>query len=77
MKDNDFYVGYTEDPNRRLKLHNSGKVKSIKAIIPFKLLYYEAYINQKDALKREKYLKTSYGKKNIKGRIKEYLHGSF
>lgn len=42
---------------------------------PLKLIYYEACHNQNDALKREKYLKTTYGKRYIKNRLKEYLTG--
>jgi putative endonuclease len=72
-KDSKFYVGYTKDLKARIKLHNGGKVKSTRNRTPFKLIYYEACSNQKDALKREKYLKTSYGKKYLKSRLKEFL----
>ncbi len=73
-KDKKFYVGYTEDLEMRLRLHNNGKVKSTKNRRPFKLIYFEACINQKDALHREKYLKTAYGKRYIKNRLKGYLN---
>ncbi len=73
-KDKKFCVGYTEDLEMRLRLHNNGKVKSTKNRRPFKLIYFEACINQKDALHREKYLKTAYGKRYIKNRLKEYLN---
>jgi putative endonuclease len=45
----------------------------LKRRLPFKLVYYESSISQKDALAREKYLKTGMGKKYIKSRIKNYL----
>jgi len=70
-----FYVGYTIDLKRRLKMHNDGKVTSTRNRIPFELVYYEACVNQKDALQREKYLKTSWGKRYIKNRLKNYLTG--
>jgi len=72
-KDHKFYVGYTKNLKARIKMHNGGKVKSTRNRTPFKLVYYEACLNQQDALKREKYLKTNYGKRYIKGRLKEFL----
>ena len=48
-----------------LRLHNNGKIKSTKNRRHFKLIYFEACINQKDTLQREKYLKTAYGKSYI------------
>lgn len=74
-KDNKFYVGYTEKLERRLEMHNNGNVNSTKNRRPLKLIYYEACINQKDALNREKYLKTSYGKRYIKNRLGQYFTG--
>lgn len=60
---------------RRLDEHNTGKVFSTKKRIPLKLIYYEVCINEADARKREKYLKTSWGKRYIKVRLKSYLTG--
>jgi len=70
---NTFYVGYTQDLKARITLHSSGLVFSTKNKLPVELIYYEACINQFDALKREKYLKSGPGKKFIKNRIKYYL----
>ena len=69
------YVGYTADLRERLTLHNAGKVKSTTARRPFQLIYYEACLGQPDALRREKYLKTAYGKRYIKNRLRGYLDG--
>ncbi len=52
-----FYVGYTSELKQRLKQHNKGKVKSTKANIPYKLIYFEGFRSKKDALIREKKLK--------------------
>lgn len=71
--DNNFYVGYTTNLKKRLDEHNSGKVKSTNPRRPFKVVYYEVCYNQTDALHREKYLKSSYGKRYIKNRLKNYL----
>jgi putative endonuclease len=69
LKDGKFYTGYTENVDRRLTGHNSGKNTSTKYRCPFEIVYYEACRNQRDALRREKYLKTTYGKRYIKNRI--------
>ncbi|MCD4793613.1 MAG: GIY-YIG nuclease family protein [Bacteroidales bacterium] len=74
-KDNNFYTGYTSDLKRRLEEHNNGKVTSTKHRRPLKLIYFEGCLSQKDALHREKYLKTSWGKRYVKNRIKNYLTG--
>ena len=57
QKDNDLYIGSTNDLRRRMREHNSGLVKSTKYRKPFKLIYYEAYKSEKDARKREQNLK--------------------
>ena len=72
-KDRQFYTGYTNDLRGRLKLHNAGKVESTKNRLPVELVYYEASLNQQDATHREKYLKTAWGKRYIKTRLKNYL----
>jgi putative endonuclease len=74
-KDNLFYAGYTNNLKERLEMHNSGKVISTKNRIPLKLVYFEGCLNQQDATHREKYLKTSWGKRYIKERMKNYLTG--
>jgi putative endonuclease len=75
-KDKMFYVGYTKDIENRVNTHNSGKVPSTKMRQPLTLVYYEVCFNQQDATHREKYLKTSWGKRYIKSRLKNYLTGS-
>ena len=72
-KDDKFYVGYTDNLKRRIKQHNNGDVESTKYRRPLKLIYYEICLNQKDAIHREKYLKTTYGKRYIQNRLKNHL----
>jgi len=74
-KDEKFYVGYTDNVRKRLALHNSGQVESTRRRVPLELIYWEGCINQQDATKREKYLKSSWGKRYIKNRLEQYLHG--
>ncbi len=72
-KDGNFYTGYTNNLIKRIKEHNSKKVASTKNRTPFELVYWEGCLNQQDATKREKYLKTAWGKRYLKNRIKNFL----
>ena len=74
-KDQNFYTGYTTDLGKRLEEHNKGLVPSTKNRIPFDLIYWEGCLNQKDATTRESYLKTAWGKRYIKNRLRNYLTG--
>jgi len=65
-----FYVGSTNDLKRRLAEHQSNKVFSTKNRGPWHLVYYEASESEKDARLREKYLKTAWGKRYIKNRLR-------
>ena len=56
-KDENLYIGYTNDLRKRLKEHNSGLVGATKSRRPLHLVYYEAYISKQDATKREHNLK--------------------
>lgn len=71
--DGNFYTGYTLDLKRRIEEHNKVKVDSTKNRRPLELIYYEACLNQKDAIHREKYLKSFHGKTFIRKRLKYYL----
>ncbi|MDR9488702.1 GIY-YIG nuclease family protein, partial [Salibacter sp.] len=62
LKDGEHYTGYTKDLPSRFQAHNEGKVFSTKHRRPFELIYYEACLDKDDAIKREKYLKTHYGR---------------
>ena len=74
-KDGNLYTGYTRDLNLRFEQHQKGYVESTKNRRPFKLIYFEACLEQADALKREKYLKTHYGKMFLRNRLKSYFTG--
>ena len=71
--DNRFYTGFTKNLEKRVEEHNSGISRSTKGRIPLKLVYYEFCLNLKDATKRERYLKTTWGKRYIKNRVSNYL----
>ena len=68
------YVGYSADLRERFKAHNYGKVRSTRKGRPWKLIYYEAYLAEKDARTRERTLKR-YG--STLGQLKKRLRDSF
>lgn len=57
-----FYVGMTQNVENRLKEHNRGKTFSTKGYRPWELFLFEGYPDRNTARKREKYLKSGYGK---------------
>jgi len=73
-KDKELYAGYTTNLIRRLKEHNQGLNFSTKSNRPWKLIYYEACLNEDDAKRREEYLKTTQGHRLLKRRLKEYFY---
>ena len=75
LKDDQFYVGLTRDLPLRLQQHNKGLVTSAKKRTPFELVYWEGCLAESDAAQREKYLKSAWGKRYIKTRLRRYLTG--
>jgi putative endonuclease len=75
LADRQFYVGLTDNLPKRLLEHNSSRVSSTKQRIPFELLYWEGSLNRSDAAQREKYLKTAWGKRYLKRRLRRCLMG--
>ncbi|HUC88725.1 MAG TPA: GIY-YIG nuclease family protein [Candidatus Paceibacterota bacterium] len=57
QKDKELYIGSTNNLKRRVDEHQNGKSFSTQFRIPFELVYYEAYKNEKDAREREQALK--------------------
>jgi len=68
-KDGNLYVGWINDLKHRFSMHQQGKVESTTLRKPFKLVYYEACLNKENAIKREKYFKTGYGRRFLESRI--------
>lgn len=52
-----YYTGYSDNPHRRLKEHNSGKTKSLLKHIPLEIIHEEEYKTIEEARKREKQIK--------------------
>jgi putative endonuclease len=75
LSDKQLYVGLTDNLPVRLEEYDAGRVVSTKRRVPFELLYWEGCLNRSDAAQREKYLKTAWGKRYLKNRLRRYLAG--
>lgn len=63
---NHFYIGYTNNLERRLKYHNNGKVNWTRRYRPWKIIYSEQFENKNEAIRKEKYFKTHAGRNWLK-----------
>ena len=72
-KDGQWYTGCTNDLRKRLREHNNGLSRATKFRRSFELIYYEAYTHRQDAQRREKYLKSGMGKRDLRNRLRECL----
>lgn len=70
---NFIYTGFTSNLKKRFQEHNNKQELSTKFFAPFELIHYEAYKNKKDAIRREKYLKTTKGKTTPRTMLKDYF----
>ena len=75
LRDGQLYTGYSDNLKRRLAEHQAGRVNATQNRLPVELVYYEACRTQTDATRREKYLKTAWGKRYLKSRLRDYLTG--
>lgn len=73
LRDERLYVGRTDDLRERMKEHNAGKTWTTKRMLPIKLIFYEAFLDKEDAIRRERYFKTSKGKLSLKQIIRDSL----
>ena len=68
-KDGKFYIGWSANLRDRLIRHQKGLVVATHNRRPLELMYYEACLFRDDAIKREKALKTGFGRKYLKNRL--------
>jgi putative endonuclease len=64
------YVGSTNDVNKRLSEHNSGKSKFTKGGILWKIVYIESFETNSEARAKEKFLKSGQGRKFLDQKLK-------
>jgi putative endonuclease len=73
VADDGFYIGYTTDLRRRLSEHKQGASFATRHRGPWKLVYYEAYADERDAQGRERYLKSGGGRRLLRHQLRRYL----
>lgn len=73
LKDGKLYIGRTSTLQKRLSQHKDGLVKATKNRRSLVLGFYEAFRNKGDATRREKYSKTTKGKKTLRLMLRESL----
>lgn len=73
VRDKRFYYGYTSNLRARFAEHQKGLVKATRYRRPLKLIHYEAFLVEKDAIIRERYFKSSPGRKYLKRHLKYTL----
>lgn len=67
------YIGYSADLKKRIKTHLCKSVHTTKRMGQIKLIFYEAFVSKQDAIRREKYFKTTKGKRALKIMLKNTL----
>lgn len=72
LKDYNHYIGYTDNLKKRFEGHQKGLSFSTSFRRPFRLIYYEACLNQDDAKQREKYLKSTAGRRFLAKRLRHF-----
>jgi len=73
LKTGEIYISFTDNLDRRLEEHNQGLNFSTKKDKPWKYVYTEGCTEMTDARRREKYLKSTQGRRMLRKRIKDYF----
>lgn len=68
-----FYIGFSKNLKKRIEAHYKKKVHTSKRMGKFEMVFYEAFKSEKDARRREKYFKTTKGRKALKLMLRESL----
>jgi len=66
IKTREFYKGFTDNIERRLEQHFSGKSASTKYRLPLKLIHVELCENRVKARELEKFFKSGFGREILK-----------
>lgn len=75
LKDGKTYTGSTNDLLRRFSEHNEGKVKSTVNRRPLRIIYQEEFCELSDARKRERYFKTTTGRRELRKILNSIIAG--
>ena len=68
-KDGNFYIGFTTRLKARIIEHQNGKNISTAKRLPVRLIFFEGYLSKEDALRRERYFKTTKGRGVLRGML--------
>lgn len=70
-KDGRLYIGSTPNLKNRLEKHQKGFVLATKNRLPVRLIHYETYFSDRDAKRREVFLKGGKGHDELKIQLQE------
>jgi putative endonuclease len=70
-KDGRLYIGSTPNLKNRLEKHKKGFVLATKNRLPIKLIHYETYFSDRDAKRREVFLKGGKGHDELKVQLQD------
>jgi putative endonuclease len=71
--DSGLYIGMTADLRRRFEQHQGGESQSTKGRRPWRLIYYEAYLDRADAAGREVFLKSGGGRRFLDKQLRNHF----
>ena len=73
--DGKLYTGYSASLWERMRQHERGEVFATKGRLPVRLVFYEAFVVASDAKRRERYLKTTAGKRALRLMLRDCFDG--
>ncbi len=76
LRDGKNYTGFSSNLEERINDHNNGGTKSTAERRPLKLIYCEFHISKADAKRRERYFKSTDGKRTLKYILRDFLKNS-
>ena len=71
--DQGLYIGFSANLRRRIAEHQKGLAFATAFRGPWRLIYYEAYLDERDAQGRERFLKSGSGRRFLKKQLMHYL----
>jgi putative endonuclease len=66
LQDGNLYIGISQNPDKRLRMHNKGVTSSTRSRRPFTLVFREPCKSKKEAREKEKYYKSGIGRETLK-----------
>lgn len=73
MNNGQIYTGSSSDLKERMREHARGAVTTTSKYLPIRLIGYESYLLKSDAQRREKFMKTTEGKRLFRQQFRDVL----